>query len=119
MVAFLSTATDLVTNTTSGEFQLYIRDLTRDETRLVSVHEQGNISSKGDMLQPSLSTDGRRVVFATSDSGLVANDLNQATDVFMRDPLIGTTELVSVRDTALVPKTGNSASSLNRSDSGR
>jgi Tol biopolymer transport system component len=115
MVAFLSVATDLVTNTTSGEFQLYLRDLTRDETRLASVNGQGNASSKGDMLQPSLSADGCRVVFATSDGGLVAGDLNEATDVFMQDPVIGTTELVSVRDPASAPKTGNGASSLNRS----
>jgi Tol biopolymer transport system component len=115
MVAFLSVATDLVTNTTSGEFQLYLRDLTHGETRLASVNEQGNAISKGDMLQPSLSADGRRVVFATFDSELVAGDWNEATDVFMQGPVIGTTELVSVRDPALVPKTGNGASSLNRS----
>jgi len=45
---------------------------------------------------PSLSDNGRYVVFASSPPDLVAGDDNDRTDVFLRDLGTGTTELVSM-----------------------
>src|SRR5262249_29123414 len=46
----------------------------------------------------SVSQDGRWVAFTSESFNLVPNDTNNAYDVFIRDRLLGTTEMVSVND---------------------
>lgn len=53
---------------------------------------QGNGQSR----YPAISGDGRYVVFESDASNLVANDSNAATDVFVRDRLLGTTTRASL-----------------------
>lgn len=57
----------------------------------------GNGTSAGFGLSPAVSADGRFVAFTSDASDLVATDTNGATDVFVRDRTLGTTELISVR----------------------
>ena len=45
---------------------------------------------------PPLSADGRLVAFSSWASNLVPNDLNDASDIFVRDLVTGTMTLVSV-----------------------
>ncbi len=45
---------------------------------------------------PAISSDGRYVAFVHSSSALVASDTGHSTDVFVRDTLTGTNELISV-----------------------
>ncbi|MCX7722340.1 MAG: right-handed parallel beta-helix repeat-containing protein [Verrucomicrobiae bacterium] len=95
-VVFGSEASNLVTNTTTGEGNVYVRDLVAGVTRLVSVDhtgaQGGNFSSYGS----SISADGRYVVFASEANNLVTNDFNGDTsDVFVRDLVSGTTRLIS------------------------
>ena len=47
-------------------------------------------------MSPSISADGRYVAFKSAATNFVAGDLNLDYDVFVRDRLSGTTELVSV-----------------------
>lgn len=64
-------------------------------TERVSVNSaeiQGNRQS----YTGSMSADGRFVAFYSDASNLVPNDNNNETDVFVRDRLAGTTELISV-----------------------
>ena len=64
-------------------------------TRRVSVDSgggQGNFQSN----RASISADGRYVVFDSYASNLVPGDTNGINDVFVRDLLTGTTEIVSV-----------------------
>ncbi|MBL8155382.1 MAG: PD40 domain-containing protein [Anaerolineae bacterium] len=65
----------------------------------------GNSSS----LHPSLSADGRYVAFTSDASNLVSDDLNETTDVFVRDRQAGVTLRVSV---ASDRTEGNDASRL-------
>src|SRR5260370_34792861 len=57
---------------------------------------------------PLLTPDGRFVVFASLASNLIVNDTNGASDIFVRDRLLGTTMLVSLNRAGTGP--GNSAS---------
>lgn len=57
--------------------------------------------SNGDSYSPSLTPDGRFVVFLGYGSTLVANDFNGVPDVFVRDRLLATTELVSVASSGI------------------
>lgn len=62
---------------------------------LVSVDSSemvGNNTSQS----PSVSADGRYVVFSSTASNLISNDTNGVEDVFVRDLQLGTTERISV-----------------------
>jgi Tol biopolymer transport system component len=95
LVAFTSTADDLVLNDTNGFPDVYVRDLLSDSTLLVSVDASGIMSGNGPSGEPTISADGRFVAFSSSARNLVAGDTNNASDVFVRDLLTGTTVLVS------------------------
>jgi uncharacterized repeat protein (TIGR01451 family) len=64
-------------------------------TELVSLSSAG-IQGDQDSQTPSISADGRYVAFVSLAENLVSGDTNLATDVFVRDRLLGTTERVSV-----------------------
>jgi Tol biopolymer transport system component len=94
-VAFLSNATNLPPGLTNSYSQVFVRDRQLATTELVSVDSQGvqgHVSSN----HPSISADGRYVVFDSIASNLVSGDNNGSYDVFLRDRQNGTTELISV-----------------------
>jgi Tol biopolymer transport system component/pimeloyl-ACP methyl ester carboxylesterase len=94
-VAFESTATNLVPGDTLSTWDIFVHDRQTGETRRVSVASdgtQGNATSGS----PSISTDGRHVVFYSSSSNLVPGDTNDVRDVFTHDCQTGQTSRVSV-----------------------
>jgi Tol biopolymer transport system component len=95
-LCFLSSATNLVTNAVNGRFQVYVRDMALQFTRLVSVNTN-NAASLGplDAGLPAISADGRRIAFETVAADLVFNDFNGASDVFVHDVSDGQTICVS------------------------
>ncbi len=106
-VAFLSAAANLASNATNGVSQVFVRDLTARTTRLASANLSGTASSRDiDVTPPAISGDGRLVVFESLGPDLVVNDLNQASDIFLRDLDGRTTQLVSQRDRGLPESTG-------------
>ena len=94
-VAFLSSATNLVAEDTNGNTDVFVRDRVAGTTELVSLsgdEEQGNGATFGEI---AFSEDGRYVAFG-STANLVPGDTNRYGDVFVRDRLAGTTELISM-----------------------
>jgi Tol biopolymer transport system component len=61
----------------------------------VNLDSSGN-ESNGQSLNPSISADGRYVVFQSDANNLVANDTNESQDIFVRDAVNNTTMRVSV-----------------------
>ena len=96
-VLFVSSATNLVTNACRGDYHLYVRDLQSGTSRLVDVDTNGIGGGLNAAATPSMSDDGRFVVFESGDNQLVPGDGNRAADVFVRDTVTDTTELVSRR----------------------
>src|ERR1043166_1260451 len=96
MIAFASTASDLVSGDTNNTSDIFVRDLASARTLLVSLNLAGTGPGNGPSRKPSISRDGRFVVFESAASDLVANDANNASDVFVRDLALGTTTLVSL-----------------------
>ena len=86
------------------------RGVTCDEpvTRRVSVSDDEDESTRHSSM-PSISGDGRFVAFASKAPNLVPGDDNHQFDVFVRDRLDGTTELVSASTSGEI---GNGASLL-------
>jgi len=94
-VAFLSDASNLVPGDTNNQRDVFVRDLTRGRTHLVSVANDGSLANSSSA-SPSISADGRRVAFASFASNLVQDDTNDAFDIFLRDRHAKTTIRVSV-----------------------
>ncbi len=111
-VVFLSSATNLVTNSLTGQYNVYLRDTQAGTTTLVSADPSGVGSAVSPITVPQMSADGRYVVFVAPDGSLVPNDRNRVDDVFLRDVVSGTNELISARDPALATLTPNGASML-------
>src|SRR5690606_20008761 len=62
----------------------------------------------GVMEEPSLSANGRYLVFATTATNLASTDVNRERDVFLMDLQNGETSLVSVATNGLPPASGES-----------
>jgi hypothetical protein len=100
-VVFYSEATNLVDDDTNGARDVFVRDRQTGTTERVSVDSagaQGNgaSSSGSDNDRPTLSANGRYVVFSSSATNLVDVDTNGKRDYFLHDRQTGHTELISV-----------------------
>ncbi|HUR46011.1 MAG TPA: hypothetical protein VMZ27_09075 [Candidatus Saccharimonadales bacterium] len=95
LVAFESSASNLVSDDTNGFKDIFVRDLSSGTTTLLTVDASGNGSANGDSYNPIITPDGRYVAFESSANNLVQNDTNGLSDVFVRDRLNGTTFMVS------------------------
>jgi Tol biopolymer transport system component len=121
-VAFLSNATNLVANIVSNGFHIYLRDLQSNSTALVDADTNGMGSIDFEGAIPVLSADGGVVAFSGLDGKLIAGDNNTALDVFLRNTINGTTELISRRDQAVSSQSGSGVSQfshLSLSEDGR
>lgn len=94
-VVFQSDADNLTPNDTNESTDIFLRDRTSMTTTRVSV-ASGGAEGSSDSLTPAISADGRYVTFTSLADSLVADDANMDRDVFVRDRLMFTTELVSV-----------------------
>jgi len=94
LVAFCSESSNLVPNDTNAYvgpqsctwcgIDVFVHNLTTFVTTRVSV-TSGGAESDGASMHPSISGNGRWVAFASRSMNLVANDTNQATDIFLHD----------------------------------
>ncbi|MEZ5875277.1 MAG: VCBS domain-containing protein [Hyphomicrobiales bacterium] len=94
-VAFESNATDLAPEDTTGGTDIYVRDRDAGTTQLVSI-STGGIQGNNVSFNPAISADGRYVAFESLASDLVITDAGGHADIFVRDLVTGTTELVSL-----------------------
>jgi Tol biopolymer transport system component len=94
-VAFVSTASNLVSGDTNGFTDCFVHDRETGETTRVSVDSAG-AEGNSPSFQPTLSADGRFVAFMSEATDLVAADTNGARDVFLHDRVTGETIRVSV-----------------------
>ena len=85
-VAFSSLATNLVARDRNDITDVFIRDLRKHRTRLVSLglHGQGDDASWVG-LGAAFTRDGRYILFASWAANLVPDDTNGVADVFVRD----------------------------------
>ncbi len=94
-VAFASDASNLVPDDKNGSTDVFVRDLLKGTTTLVSVSSKGAEGNRPSYW-PFISADGRYVTFTSEADNLVDNDTNTYGDVFLHDIKTGTTELISV-----------------------
>jgi Tol biopolymer transport system component len=115
-LAFYSDASNLVARDTNGEGDIFVFDRVTKSRFLASVSALGG-PANGESHYPSLSADGRFLVFHSLASNLVPGDTNGVSDVFLRDLATGKTERISLSSAGLQ---GNSSSyNADVSDDGR
>jgi Tol biopolymer transport system component/subtilisin-like proprotein convertase family protein len=93
-ITFSTSASNLCPYPTNGHTNVYLRDVEADLTELISVNVAG-MPGNDQSLNPSISSNGRFVVFTSDASDLVLGDTNDAADVFVRDRWLGTTRRAS------------------------
>ena len=93
-VAFVSHASNLVNGDTNNTGDVFVHDRQTGATGRVSVASNG-AQSNHISWAPDISADGRYVVFSSNANNLVLSDTNQWGDIFLRDRLNNTTELIS------------------------
>jgi Tol biopolymer transport system component len=111
-VVFLSSASNLVTNSLAGSAHVYVRDMQGGVTSLVDVDANGFGSGVGAETVPQITTEGRFVAFECLDAKLVPNDRNHNYDVFIRNLGAGTNDLISARHSTLPTLSANGPSLL-------
>lgn len=110
-VIFSSTANNLVTGDSNNKWDIFAHNLLTGQTERISLSSsevEGNNDS-GDNQVAAVSSDGRYVAFSSRSTNLVPGDTNtycdldidgifneNCPDVFIRDRITGTTELVSI-----------------------
>ncbi len=93
-VAFSSTDATLVADDTNAKSDIFVRNLLTGAVERVSVSNT-EAQANGASRYPSISADGRYVVFSSVSNNLVPGDTNGFEDVFIRDRVAGTTLRVS------------------------
>jgi len=94
-VQFFSTMTNLVPNDTNNTEDVFVRDTLLNTTTRASLDSSGN-QVMGISMGGGVSNDGRYVSFSSTANNLVAGDINNAEDVFVRDMQTGIVTRVSV-----------------------
>jgi uncharacterized repeat protein (TIGR01451 family) len=110
LVAFDSGASTLVSGDTNQQLDVFVHDRSANTTTRISVtsdEAQGDGSSNS----PSFSDDGRYVSFV-STSALVPTDENGTNDIYVRDLVAGTTEIVSVSSAGEEGDSSSTAASI-------
>src|SRR6266542_4306652 len=102
LVAFDSPASNLVPKDTNRRPDVFVRDVLAATTTRVSVTSEGK-QAQGESFGPSISADGRVVVFS-SDASLLPGDTNRRVDVYAHNLATGQTSLISTSSTG---KQGN------------
>jgi Tol biopolymer transport system component len=119
-IAFESLASNLTPGDSNRVSDIFLRDTCRKagpgcipSTVRVSLANDGS-EPNGASLGPSISADGRYVVFTSLADNLVGKDRNSGADIFLRDTCIGatgecrpSTALVSVDNTGVQANSGS------------
>lgn len=92
-VAFASSSDELVAGDDNGDVDVFVRDMRTGSTEVVSRGDAG-LSADGDSTAPSISADGRHVVFH-SEASLSNLDTDRLPDVFAFDRDTDRTTLVT------------------------
>jgi Ca2+-binding RTX toxin-like protein len=105
-VVFQSIDSNLVPGDTNNRTDIFLKEIATGATSLISTSisgEQGDVYSE----MPSISADGRFVVFTSWATNLVPGDTNGRTDVFLKDIATGA---ISRINTSAAGEQGNSGS---------
>jgi hypothetical protein len=85
LLAFYSTASNLVAGDTNSKGDVFVRDLVNGTTTRWSLTTDG-LEGNDRSANPTIAGDGRTVAFHSFATNLVPDDTNAVADVFVRGP---------------------------------
>jgi Tol biopolymer transport system component len=94
LVAFLSSATNLIPGDTNAADDIFVRDRQTGVTTLVTTANDGGPADNTSGW-PNLSGDGQYVIFPSLAENLTRDKINRKADVFLHDLHSGVTRLIS------------------------
>ncbi len=104
-IVFESTATNLVTNVTTGGINhIYRKDNLTGEVLLVSSDDSGLVAANNASSSPRISDDGRFVVFESTATNLVTIASGGFSQIYLKDLADGSVDIISRNST---PTAGN------------
>ncbi len=107
-IVFESTATNLVTNVTTGGINhIYRKDTLTGEVMLVSSDESGLVAANAASFTPRISTNGRYVTFESKATNLVPIASGGISQIYLKDLADGSIDMIS-RTATLNAGNGNS-----------
>lgn len=83
-IVFQSTASNAVSGDGNGQIDILAKDMVTGRVSLVSMRANGE-QTQYPCVSPTISVDGRYVVFGTQDPLVVPGDTNRRQDLFLRD----------------------------------
>ncbi len=98
-VAFASNSTNMAPESTTFGVQVYVRDLVNNTTRLVSLNQSNTSGGNGPSMFPKISADGTRVLFQSGSTNISPIAGNTIAQLYVRNLIDNTTQLVSVSST--------------------
>lgn len=105
-IVFSSESTNLVSGDVNGVRDIFLKDTQTGATKLISSDSLG-IQGGGVSNSPSISFDGRYIVFSSESTNLISGDINSTQDIFLKDTQTGVTTLIS-SDSFSVQSNGHS-----------
>lgn len=94
IVVYSSGASNLALNDTNQSGDIFAKNLVTGALQLVSA-DTSETAGNNQSLRPSVSSDGRYVVFESDATNLVPDDTNDRSDIFRKDLLTGQVQRVS------------------------
>jgi Tol biopolymer transport system component len=102
-IAFASYANDLVPYDTNNACDIFLYDPVAGTIQLANLGANGEQALGGDSSTPVLSGDGRKLIFLSAATNLVAGRTNFCVNIFARDLQAGTNSLVTVSTNGVSP----------------
>ena len=93
-MSFSSFGSNLVDSDANNATDIYVKDSATGQTTRVSTSSTG-VEANASSGDPTISMNGRFVVFESSATNLVAGDTNALADIFVKDLLTGATNRAS------------------------
>ena len=111
-IFFLADATNLVPVVTNRIHQVYSVSASDGPVQLISTNLSGGPGLDLNGIVPASSADGLLIAWDSPDDNIVADDMNRAWDVFVRNVETGETQLISARHPDLPGASGTALSRL-------
>ena len=105
-VAFTSAATNLIAADANNATDVFIRDLQMQATTLVSANTTRTGGGNSDSYSPTISVDGRFILFVSKANNLTAGSFSGTDNLFLRDLQSGTNYALT--------KTGQACATMTR-----
>jgi Tol biopolymer transport system component len=111
-VLFISTASNLVDGDRNGIADLFLHDLDTGATERANVASDGNEADAPALFRAGVSDDGRYVVFSSTAATLATEPTFGVAQVYRRDRVAGTTQLLSRGGNGLAGSSSSTAGNL-------